>query len=284
MKLYARLFFLSSSVAAATASLEQPASDKHARIRELQPQSCAKGYSSFVGSGVVPIKSLNADLEYSAHVCFDESTGVALGEFFDSPPHNEASHVTYHVHCAARGSKGGIFFGAEIDYMSESVQRALSSDNLLDASETEEERELKAKKNKASKKPKQDKSKKSKKSPDLPECSCETCPDHLNCTGNKPLCCTCNGRELQENLEVQIQHANGEAKKKREQGESPQGTLAIIYFGNTSSGKEEFGLRLFTNYDHSCKSFASQVKDIDMNADIGPFVSGDFSIAGPMMN
>ena len=301
MKLSARLFLLSSSVVAA--SLEQPASDRHAQIRKLQRQSCAEGYSSFVGSGVVPLVSLKSTVKYSAHVCFDESSGFAVGEFFDSAKSGfEDVHVTYHVHCAARDGKGGIFFGAELDYMSEAVAkvRVLSSSSSgdLDASDTEE-RDLKSKKVKGKKtkeekttKAEKDKATKAEKKAE-PSLAPSSQPSSQPIASSQPSsqpskeCGIFNGRRLQDKLGVKFSHANGEARKKRELGESPQGTLAILYFGSTSDNNEEkevFGFRLFADYDHSCESFANQMKDIDMDDDLGPFVSGDFSIAGPAIN
>ena len=98
---------------------ETKASERHEQLRKLQPQSCAKSSSSLVGNGWVPLVALRASVEFSAHICFDEDSGVAVGEFFDSA--SEEAHVTYHVHCAARDNKGGIYFGTEIDYMSKKV-------------------------------------------------------------------------------------------------------------------------------------------------------------------
>ena len=120
MKFSASLLFVSccfiagSSAAARDSDAttgETKASERHEQLRKLQPQSCAKSSSSLVGNGWVPLVALRASVEFSAHICFDEDSGVAVGEFFDSA--SEEAHVTYHVHCAARDNKGGIYFGTD---------------------------------------------------------------------------------------------------------------------------------------------------------------------------
>lgn len=253
---------------------EAKASEQHEQLRKLQPQSCAEGSSSLVGSGWVQLVALRALVEFSTHICFDEDSGVAVGEFFDSA--NEDTHVTYHVHCAAQDDKGGIYFGTEIDYMSKAVLKTLASPPRAGNTTG---RKL-AKGSKASKSSK--------------VCGCDTCgtdltelvdlcPEDPGYPGTES-CCTCGGRKLQEDTKTTLQHANGEAKKNRElSSNTPQGTLALLYFGTNGDGNEgkstnSFGLHLFANFDHSCESFAEQMKNFSMDEDIAPFNSGGFSI------
>ena len=298
MKFSASLFLLAScciiagSGAARDATTgETKASERHAQLRKLQPQSCAKGSSSLVGNGSVRLVKLHATVEFSAHICFDEDSGVAVGEFFDSA--SEDTHVTYHVHCDARDDTGGIYFGTEIDHMSEAVLEGLASPTRDES--TTGRKLAKVKSEKGTRSPKATKSPKSSKA-----CGCDACPN-IDCKSFSPQvddcivpkcppdtgtidCCLCGGRKLQEDTGMMLQHANGEAKKNRElSSNTPQGTLALLYFGTNGEGKEGkttdmFGLHLFADFDLSCESFAEEMKDFNMDEDIAHFKSGGFSI------
>ena len=288
--LFVSCFIIAGSSAAApdgdatTEECSEPkASERHEHLRKLQPQSCAKGSSSLVGNGQVPLVALRASVEFSAHICFDDDSGVAVGDFFDSS--SEDWYVTYHVHCAARDNKGGIYFGAEVDYMSKKLMADAANPPRDDM--TTERKLAKGGTSKSTKAPK------STKSPKGASCGCDACNAVDNdiplCKGDDGFpgivsCCDCTKRKLQEDTGIVIQHANGEAKKNRElSSNSPQGTLALLYFGTNGEGKEgkttdTFGLHLFADFDHSCESFAEQMKDFNMDEDIEPFQSGGFSI------
>ena len=293
--------------ASATATAEgEPAkakaSELHAQLRQLQPQSCAGGSSSLTGSGRVRLVSLGASPEFSAHVCFDETTGVAVGEFLISTL--EDAHATYHVHCAARDeTTGGIFLGTELDTWVQPkgdaekvevvVEDAASPDDDATATTGRKLAKKSGKSGKNTRSPKAPKSPKSSKA----TCGCDLCASQDNVGGTVPLCegdagypgtrpcCDCVTRRLEEETGNAVRTAEGNARKNREAGgdAAPQGTLAFLYFGGSTNGGDdgaipEFGLRLFADFDHSCATFREQMKDFGMEEDIAPFESGSFSI------